>query len=148
MQYQCYFTWDMKDTSMNYIIIADVHQFPRWGPNLVHLNPECKNHFFGRDIRIIASFSAENFRFCWFIYVLKVLFKIIGQVNIFPHNFAISGAILLIFWYIAEIGERHILCYLILKIKQSGAWKMKKKNTTSTVFYLCTQNAYQWNHLS
>ena len=65
------------------------------------------------------------------------LFKIIVRVNIFLYNFTISGAILLIF---------HIL--LGLKSKQNGAWKTKRKNTTSIVLHLCTQNAYQWNQLS
>ena len=56
-----------------------------------------------------------------------VRFKIIGRVSIFPHNFSISGAILLIFSYIVEIGERYILSFLILKMKQNGAWKTKMK---------------------
>ena len=48
------------------------------------------------------------------IRLLKVRFKIIGRVNIFPYNFAISGAILQIFSYIVGIEERFILSYLNL----------------------------------
>ena len=53
-------------------------------------------------------------------HLLIVRFKIIGRINIFPHNFTISRAILLIFSYVVEIGERYILSYRISKMKQNG----------------------------
>ena len=67
---------------------------------------------------------------------IKVRFRIIGRVSIFLHNFAISGAILLIFSLVVEIEECYILSYLILKMKQNGDWKtkMKKYNFYSFAF--------------
>ena len=60
-------------------------------------------------------------------FLIKVRFKIIDWVDIFAHNFINSRAILLIFSYIVGIEELFILSYSILKMKQNGAQKMKKK---------------------
>ena len=55
------------------------------------------------------------------IYKIIVRFKMIGRVNIFPHNVTIFGAILLIISYVVEIGKRYILSYIILKMKQNDS---------------------------
>ena len=80
------------------------------------------------------------------IRLLKVRFKIIGRVIIFPYNFAISGATWLIFSYIVEIGERYILSYLIFKVKQNGTWKTYKNIQKIRLLQFCI-NAHKM-HIS
>ena len=56
----------------------------------------------------------------------KVRFKIIGRVSIFPHNFTISGEILLIFFiYCRDWGA---LYFELSAFQNEAKWRLKNEN--------------------